>query len=260
MKKLRFGFRFSLAISKIKMIFQPYLLPWYHSWSEKQSRPCEYFRNNLLRGRYYFWRFALQNHHCPVSLPSKIEIIATPSERPLPNSLSYFTQENWFWKWFWKTIGEVDLDFKWAASLRKSIFIIINRKPWQKNPSHQTSCKWLLKFIKASSMLNLSRESEVCLAFFFCQEQGYRRFQIKSHHMRKIFRSVLHSLLRAYALKQASCLKIWQQTSLSWKDFSAMERQDYHRMAYNSSPPSRPESTPEMVAPTTGICVTPSVR
>ena len=60
--------------------------------------------------------FALQNHLPPVSVPSKIEIVATPSERPLPNSLSYFTQENWFWKWFWKTMGEVDLDFKWATS------------------------------------------------------------------------------------------------------------------------------------------------
>ena len=193
-KTLRFKIRFSLAISKIKMIFQPYLLPWYHSWSEKQSRPCEYFRNNLLRGRYYFWRFALQNHHCPVSLPSKIEIIATPSERPLPNSLSYFTQENWFWKWFWKTIGEVDLDFKWAASLRKSIFIIINRKPWQKIPSFLPSLRWFSIAPQASSMLNLSRESEVCLAFFFCQEQGYCDFQFKSDHMKKIFRSVLHSL------------------------------------------------------------------
>ena len=40
-------------------------------------------------------------------------------------------------------------------------------------------------------MLNLSRESEVCYAFFFCQEQGDCDFQSKSDHMRKIFRSVL---------------------------------------------------------------------
>ena len=39
-----------------------------------------------------------------------------------------------------------------------------------------------------------------------------------------------------------------------------MERQDYRRLESNSSPSNRPESTPEMVGLTTGICVTPSVR
>ena len=33
-------------------------------------------------------------------------------------------------------------------------------------------------------MLNLSRESEDCLTFFFCQEHGYCQFQFKSHHMK----------------------------------------------------------------------------
>ena len=102
--------------------------------------------------------FDLQNHLRPVSLPTKIEIVTTPSEHPLPNSLSYFTQENWFWKWFWKTIGKVDLDFTWAISLGKQIFIIINRKPWQKIPSLLPSPLWFSKTPQASSMLNLSRE------------------------------------------------------------------------------------------------------
>ena len=55
---------------------------------------------------------------------STIEIVATSSKCPPPSSLSYFTQENWFWKWFWKTIGKIDLGFKWAISLIKSIFSI----------------------------------------------------------------------------------------------------------------------------------------
>ena len=55
---------------------------------------------------------------------STIEMVATSSERSPPSSLSYFTQENWFWKWFWKTIGKIDLGFKWAISLIKSIFSI----------------------------------------------------------------------------------------------------------------------------------------
>ena len=36
--------------------------------------------------------------------------------RPLPTVPSYFTQGNSFCNWFWKTMGEVDLDFKWAIS------------------------------------------------------------------------------------------------------------------------------------------------
>ena len=98
--------------------------------------------------------FDLQNHLPPVSLPSKIEIVATPSGRPLPTAPSYFTQGNWFWKWFWKTMGEVDLDFKWAISLGKLIFIM-------KNPT----CNRFSKAPPASSMLNLSRESKVALLF-----------------------------------------------------------------------------------------------
>ena len=74
-------------------------------------------------------------------------------------------------------------------------------------------------------MLNLRRESEVCLAFFFCQEQGYGQFQIKSDLMKKIFQSVLHNLLRDYALRQALFYDNFQRTLHSWKVFSAMERQ-----------------------------------
>ena len=68
--------------------------------------------------------FALQNHLRPVSLPSKIEIVTTSSECPMPTAPSNFTQEIGFWKWFWNRIGKVDLNFKWVISLRKQFFII----------------------------------------------------------------------------------------------------------------------------------------
>ena len=63
-------------------------------------------------------------------------------------------------------MGEVDLDFKWAISLRKFIFIIKNHKLWQKFPSHQPSRNQFSKASTASSMLNLNLQSEDCLAFF----------------------------------------------------------------------------------------------
>ena len=44
--------------------------------------------------------------------------------------------------------------------------------------------------------------------------------------MRKIFRSVLHGLLWAYALRQALSSENLQGASLSRKDYSAMERQN----------------------------------
>ena len=50
--------------------------------------------------------------------------------------------------WFWKTMGEVDLDFKWAISLRKSI-----------PPSKLFSRNWFSKAPQAFLMLNLSRKS-----------------------------------------------------------------------------------------------------
>ena len=92
--------------------------------------------------------FALQNHLPPVSLPSKIEIVATPSERHLPTALNYSIQGNWFWKWFWTITSEGDLDFKWAIRLREAISSI-------KKPSRNR----FSKAPPASSMLNLSRES-----------------------------------------------------------------------------------------------------
>ena len=85
---------------------------------------------------------------------SMIKEVRTPSERPLPTSLSKFTQGNRFWNWFWKTMGEVDLNFKWAISLRKEISSI-------KIPS----LNWFSQAPPTSSMLNLSRESKVALRF-----------------------------------------------------------------------------------------------
>ena len=55
---------------------------------------------------------------------STIDMVATLSARHLPTALSYFTQGNWFWNWLLKTMGKIDLDFKWTISLRKQIFII----------------------------------------------------------------------------------------------------------------------------------------
>ena len=92
--------------------------------------------------------FALQNHLPPVSLPSKIEIVATPSERHLPTALNYSIQGNWFWKWFWTITSEGDLDFKWAIRLREAISSI-------KKPSRNR----FSKAPPASSMLNLSHKS-----------------------------------------------------------------------------------------------------
>ena len=59
---------------------------------------------------------------------------------------------------------------------------------------------------------------------------------------RILFRSVLHSLRWAYALRQASCLEIWQQTSLPRRWISASEKQDC-RGSYTMSSsisPARP--------------------
>ena len=75
-------------------------------------------------------------------------LFATASEHPLPTAPSYFTQENRIWNWFWKTIGKIDLGFKWAISLIKSIFSI-------KKPSRNR----FSKAPPASSMLNLSHKS-----------------------------------------------------------------------------------------------------
>ena len=102
----------------------------------------------------------------PCLFASTIEMVATLSARPLPTALSYFTQENWFWKWIWKTMGEVDLDFKWAISPLPLQFLstveVVTIKFW----SHQPSGNRFSKARQASSMLNLCPQSEDCLAFF----------------------------------------------------------------------------------------------
>ena len=80
-----------------------------------ETAPCQ--NRFSVSERRIILNFALQNHLPPVSLPSKIEIVATPSERHLPTALNYSIQGNWFWKWFWTITSEGDLDFKWAISL-----------------------------------------------------------------------------------------------------------------------------------------------
>ena len=59
-------------------------------------------------------------------------------------------------------MGEVDLDFNRAISLGKLIYVM-------KNPT----CNRISIAPTASSMLNLSRGSEDCLAFFFCRDLDY---------------------------------------------------------------------------------------
>ena len=87
-----------------------------------------------------------------------------------------FHSGNWFWKWIWKTMGEVDLDFKWAAShfphtISSAVAVVTTE-----NPSLLPSHKGFSKTPTASSMLNLSRGSEDCLAFFFCRDLDYWQF------------------------------------------------------------------------------------
>ena len=103
----------------------------------------------------------------------------------------------------------------------------VSYQPRKTNFHHQNS--YLQSGFKSSaSLLYAYSESwiEVCPSFFFDQRQGDRDFQFKSDHMRKIFRSVLHGLLRAYALRQALSSENLQGASLSRKDYSAMERQN----------------------------------
>ena len=81
-------------------------------------------------------------------------------------------------------MGEVDLDFKWATShfphQISLAMAVVTMKNWSFLPSRNR----ISIATQASSMLNLSRESEDCLTFFFCQEHGYCQFQFKSHHMK----------------------------------------------------------------------------
>ena len=100
-------------------------------------------------------------------------LFTSVSERSLTPAPSKFTQENWFWKWIWKTMGEVDLDFKWAISPRKSVFPIKIAYPQS-------------VFKSSVSLLYAYSESwiEVCPSFFFGQRQGDCDFQFKSDHMK----------------------------------------------------------------------------
>ena len=95
----------------------------------------------------------LKNRPAKTLLPclfvSMIKEVGTLSACPLPTALSNFTQGIWFWNWIWKTMGEVDLDFKQSIRLRKSI-----------SPSLLPSLRWFSKAPSASSMLILSRESK----------------------------------------------------------------------------------------------------
>ena len=79
----------------------------------------------------------------PCLFASMIKIVPTSSERPLPTSMGFFIQGNWFWNWFSMTTSEIDLNFKWAISLRESVFPI-------KMPTHNR----FSKVPKAFSMLN----------------------------------------------------------------------------------------------------------
>ena len=222
---------------------------------EVDKNGCDFLRDSpLSKSFFWFWiknyfEFCSAKSPLPCIFASTIEIVATPSHRLLPPALSYFTQGIGFWNWFWKTIGKIDLDFKWAISLRKSI-----------PPSLLPSRNRFSKAPPASSMLNLSRESQVCLTFFFDQGQGDCDFQFKSDPMKKIFRGVLHDLLWDYLHRQALSFENMQKTSLSRRWNSNADRQDYHMRKSNSSPSSRPESIQKMVVSATETCVTPSVR
>ena len=68
------------------------------SWAVifRSTFPCQ--NRFSVSERRIILNFALQNHLRPVSLPSKIEMVAPSSERPLPTAPSNFTQGNWFLK------------------------------------------------------------------------------------------------------------------------------------------------------------------
>ena len=58
----------------------------------------------------------LKNRPAKTLLPCLFTSKIRKLQRPLPTALSKFTQENWFWNWIWKTMGEFDLDFKCATN------------------------------------------------------------------------------------------------------------------------------------------------
>ena len=126
------------------------------------------------------------------------------------------------------------MDFKWAISLRKSIppSLLPSRNRFSKAPT-------------ASSMLNLSRESEDCLAFFFCQAEGYCDFQFKSHRMKKIFQSVLtfcYEIIRSgkhHPLKNSKCLRSLEYDFQTQFDKIIVKWKAIHHHRANQNPHQR---------------------
>ena len=194
--------------------------------------------------------FDLQNHLPPVSLPSKIEIVATPSERHLPTALRNFTQENWFWLiWFSSGLSASD-------NLFSSSKIIICGKNF-----HRTSPPAISFQKHRQPPQCLFRAVNISLpCVFLLSEAGGLRFSIQISPHEENISECPHLLLRDYSLRQAPSSEKFQMSSLSWIWFSNAVRQDYRQMESNSSPSSQPESTPEMVVFRTEICVTPSAR
>ena len=199
--------------SQIKISFRLRIIAWgWQEWmwfSERQPPVKIVF---LILNKELFWKFL-----CKIAIALYLCLDDWDSCNALaPSSATcseLFHSGNWFWKWIWKTMGEVDLDFKWAISRfphqissTVAVVTIIIRL-------HQTPFDWFSQAPTASSMLNLSRGSEDCLAFFFCQKQGDCDFQFKSHRMRKIFRSVLtfcYEIIRSvkhHPLKNSKCLR-----------------------------------------------------
>ena len=176
-------------------------------------------------------------------------MVATPSERPLPTTPSNFTQEIWCLNWFWKTICKIDLDFKWAASHFPHIISSAVAVVTTENPSLLPSHKGFSKTPTASSMLNLSRGSEDCLAFFFCQKQGDCDFQFKSHRMRKIFRSVLtfcYEIIRSgkhHPLKNSKCLRSLEYDFQTQFDKIIVKWKAIHHHRANPNPHQRGSCT-----------------
>ena len=131
----------------IRIQFRPQLTAW------DRRCGCDFLNDSPLSSSFFCWwkkiyfEFCFAKSPLPCLFASVMKIVATPSQHPLPPDRSYFTQGNWLWKLFWKTMGEVDLDFKWAISLRKTI-----------SPSKLLSRNWFSKVHQASSMLTLSPE------------------------------------------------------------------------------------------------------
>ena len=137
------------------------------------------------------------------------------------------------------------MDFKWAASHFPHIISSAVAVVTTENPSLLPSHKGFSKTPTASSMLNLSRGSEDCLAFFFCQKQGDCDFQFKSHRMRKIFRSVLtfcYEIIRSgkhHPLKNSKCLRSLEYDFQTQFDKIIVKWKAIHHHRANQNPHQR---------------------